>query len=183
MNYHIRRSEREISDNEEFIAILSNCKYAIISLCKNNQPYIVTLSYGYDNNENALYFHCAKEGQKIDFIRSNPYACVTIIDDDGFDMNSCEHAYKSLVIRGSIELVNEKDIADHAIQLMILQLEKNEPEKFMEKLKNGNKSYDNMQILRMKIESITGKVRQKSAPEKKEPTTKSPNSGNTTSHQ
>jgi nitroimidazol reductase NimA-like FMN-containing flavoprotein (pyridoxamine 5'-phosphate oxidase superfamily) len=163
MNYHIRRSEREIKDRQECDAVLTNCKYAIIALCKDSQPYIVTLSYGYDKSENALYFHCAKEGHKIEFLRANPFACATIIDDDGFDANSCDHTYKSLVIRGPIEFVNNREIADRAIRLMIHQLEKNEPEKFMAKLEVGKKSYDNMQILKMKIESITGKSRQKSA--------------------
>ena len=169
MKYHIRRSEREITDSKEFSAILSKCKYAVIALCTNNQPYIVTLSYGYDETENALYFHCAKEGQKIDFIKTNPNACATIIEDDGFDANSCDHSYRSLVIRGAIEFVDKRGEIDHAIQLMILQLEKNEPEKFMEKLKVGNKSYDNLQILRMNIDHITGKVRQKNALERNGP--------------
>jgi nitroimidazol reductase NimA-like FMN-containing flavoprotein (pyridoxamine 5'-phosphate oxidase superfamily) len=177
MNYHIRRTEREITDSNECEAVLKDSKYAIVALCKNNQPYIVTLSYGYDKKDKSLYFHCAKEGQKIDFIRANPYACATIIADDGFDANSCEHSYKSLVIHGPIEIVNEKNVADYAIQLMIHQLEKEEPEKYLKRLQTGIKSYDNMQILRMKIESMTGKSRQKCAPEKKGPTATSPNSG------
>jgi nitroimidazol reductase NimA-like FMN-containing flavoprotein (pyridoxamine 5'-phosphate oxidase superfamily) len=72
MNYHVRRSEREIKDASELRSILENGRYATIGLSKAGEPYVVTLSYGYAPDENALFFHCSKEGRKIDFIVSNP---------------------------------------------------------------------------------------------------------------
>ena len=160
MNYHVRRSEREIKNYNEFRTIIKRCKYTTIGLSNNNEPYIVTLSYGYDSAANVLYFHCGKEGQKIDFIKLNSKACATIIEDDGFDADSCEHSYKSLIIRGNINLVNDINEIDYAIRLMIFQLEKKDPDHFYEKLKIGNKSYDNLRMLKMTIENITGKMRQ-----------------------
>ena len=124
MSYHIRRTEREIKDENKLKSILENGKYGIIGLSRNNEPYVVTISYGYDEIENALFFHCGKEGQKIDFIKSNPQACVTIIEDDGFDADSCEHSYRSIVLRGKINLINDTEEVDRAIRLMIFQLEK-----------------------------------------------------------
>ena len=159
MSYHIRRSEREIKDKNELISILKRGKYGIIGLSKNNEPYVVTLSYGYDNVENALYFHCAKAGQKIDFIKSNHQACVTIIEDNAFDAETCDHSYKSLVLRGTISLVDDKDEVDRGIRLMITHLEKKDPDRFLTKLGPGNKSYDDLQMLKLTIDSITGKAR------------------------
>jgi uncharacterized protein len=55
--YHMRRKDRQITDKDELSEILTQGKYAIISMCRDNEPYIVTLSYGYDKAKNALYFH------------------------------------------------------------------------------------------------------------------------------
>ena len=167
MTYHVRRTDREIKDEIELKSIMERGKYGVIGLSRNNEPYVVTLNYGYDKVENALFFHCGKEGQKIDFIKSNPQACVTIIEDDGFDSETCDLSYKSIVLRGKIHFINDPDEVDRRIRLMISQLEKKNTEYFLAKLSTGNKSYDNLQMLKLTIESISGKVRQKSAAERK----------------
>ena len=159
MTYHVRRSEREIKVASELRSILENGRYATIGLSKAGEPYVVTLSYGYDPAENALFFHCAKEGRKIDFLRSNPRACVTIIEDDGFDSGSCEHSYRSVVLSGTIQLIDDRSEIDRGIRLMIEQQEKKDPAHFFAKLKKGNKSYDTLQILKMTVKSMTGKAR------------------------
>jgi len=64
----MRRKEKEITDKEEMINILENAEYITIAMSRNNEPYLVTLSHGYDRNQNCIYFHCAKEGKKIDFL-------------------------------------------------------------------------------------------------------------------
>jgi nitroimidazol reductase NimA-like FMN-containing flavoprotein (pyridoxamine 5'-phosphate oxidase superfamily) len=66
--YHFRRSEREIKDQSELRSILKNGRYATIGLSKADEPYVVTLSYGYDPDENVLFFHCAKERRKLGII-------------------------------------------------------------------------------------------------------------------
>ena len=51
-------------------------------------PYVVTMNYGYDRGGRALYFHCAKEGLKTDFVRENPNVCATVIEDLGYQHGS-----------------------------------------------------------------------------------------------
>jgi nitroimidazol reductase NimA-like FMN-containing flavoprotein (pyridoxamine 5'-phosphate oxidase superfamily) len=87
MKYHMRRGEREIKEwtvNEE---ILRKGKFATLALCRNNEPYIVTLSYGYESATQSLYFHCAKDGLKTEFVTGNPNICATIIQDIGYVQN------------------------------------------------------------------------------------------------
>ncbi len=67
--YHLHnRPNRELKSQTEIVNILKTGKYAVISMCADNEPYIVTLSYGYDELKNTLYFHSAKHGLKLDFI-------------------------------------------------------------------------------------------------------------------
>ena len=110
MTYHMLRKAREIKNFNSMEKIIKENKFAVIGLCSNNEPYIVTLSYGYDEKNKYLYFRCAKKGQKIDFLKSNPKVCLTILDDKGFIENECEHSYRSVVIKGKMEFVdNEND--------------------------------------------------------------------------
>ena len=159
MTYHLRRKDREITDPGALEQIIQQHRYAVIALCRDNEPYIVTLDYGYDSENRVLYFHCAKEGKKIDFIKANPKACATIIAEGAQTSDICDHTYKSVVLNGMIELVDSKPESDKAINSMIEQLEKKQPERFRRKLDPSHKSYVNLQILKMKISEMTGKER------------------------
>jgi uncharacterized protein len=119
MTYHIRRKDREITDKSELFGIIAQNKYASLALCSENEPYIVTLTYGYNKNSEAMYFHSNKDGLKIDFIKRNPNVCLTIIEDFGFDSETCNHPFKSLIIRGKLEFIEDKSEVDAAIKLMI----------------------------------------------------------------
>ena len=46
--YHMRRQDRQINDETELSEIICRGKFAVLALCRNDEPYIVTLSYGYD---------------------------------------------------------------------------------------------------------------------------------------
>ena len=44
-----------------------------IALAKDNIPYIVPVSFGYDGE--SIYIHTAKEGKKINIIKNNNNLC------------------------------------------------------------------------------------------------------------
>lgn len=151
----MRRVEKEISDMETLIKILKGGKYAVISMCKENEVYLVTLSYGYDESKNALYFHCAKEGQKIEFIKSNPFVCGTVIEDNGYK-DGCSQAYRSVVFRGKmviLEDIHEKKIG---FDVLLNQLE-NDPSTTKNKFFKKDEIYENLRMLRLDINEISGK--------------------------
>lgn len=157
MAYHIRRHDREINDQFELDQIINNNKIATMALCRNNEPYVVTLTYGYDEKLKTLYFHCGKEGLKLEFIKANPNVCLTIIENDGSEAQTCDQPYKSIVIRGKIEIVDNIQEMDIAIRKMIDQLEKEDTEKEYSKLSKNNKFYNDLTILKVIIQEISGK--------------------------
>lgn len=151
----MRRVEKEISDMETLIEILKGGKYTVISMCKENEVYLVTLSYGYDESKNALYFHCTKEGQKIEFIKSNPFVCGTVIEDNGYK-DGCSQAYRSVVFRGKmviLEDIHEKKIG---CDVLLNQLE-NDPSTTKNKFFKKDEIYENLRMLRLDINEISGK--------------------------
>jgi nitroimidazol reductase NimA-like FMN-containing flavoprotein (pyridoxamine 5'-phosphate oxidase superfamily) len=69
----MRRGEKEIRDRAEIDSIIRRSQVCRLGLSDNGQPYVVPLCFGYDGK--ALYFHCAKEGRKLDILRRNDKVC------------------------------------------------------------------------------------------------------------
>ena len=46
--YHLRRSEKEIADKAVLFDIVKAHRYVTLALCKGDEPYLVTLNYGFD---------------------------------------------------------------------------------------------------------------------------------------
>lgn len=154
--YHPRRKRNEIIDANEKAALLKFCNHATIALCDGEIPYIVTMSYGFDTNNNCLYFHCANQGDKLDFIRKNPKACATVIKDNGYLHGDCDHDYESLIIRGEIHIVSDLNEKKHGLQILLNHLEK-DPAPIMARNIKNDSSYNAVTILKLTMHSIIGK--------------------------
>ena len=153
--YHMRRIEKELSEINDLTLILKSGKYTTISMCKENEAYLVTLSYGYDESKNVFYFHCAKEGQKIDYIKSNPNVCGTVIEDNGYE-DGCGQAYRSVVFRGKMNIVEDLQEKKYGFEILINQLE-NDPQAVKLKFLKEDKTYEETGMLRLDIIEISGK--------------------------
>jgi len=156
-NHLQNRPNREITDESEITTILKNGKYVVISMCRNNEPYIVTLSYGYDSENNSLYLHCSPQGLKLDFINANSQVCATVIEDGGYIDDECGHNYRTVVFWGKIEIVTNIDDKKHGMKILLNHLEKRS-EIIKEKLLKSDDFYSKMEILRLDILQIHGKA-------------------------
>lgn len=154
--YHMRRTEKEIKEDEVIAGILKNGRYAVLSLCRNEEPYIVTMNYGYDGSGDCLYFHCAREGIKLEFIKRNPAVCATVIEDLGYRQGECDHAYRSVLMRGEMNVLTETGDKEHALDMMIYHLEEN-PEPVNRRIKSNEKALTGVCILRLDIHEVTAK--------------------------
>ena len=76
----MRRKDREVTNIIEILQIIEKAKVLHLALFDADYPYIVPLHYGYEYTEGILifYMHCAKEGHKLDLIRSNPNVCIEV---------------------------------------------------------------------------------------------------------
>jgi uncharacterized protein len=158
MTYHVRRHDREIKDTKRLAEIVKSGQYAVLALCREGEPYAVTLNYGFDEAAQSLYFHCALEGQKLDFLRANPRACATVIRDLGYQHGHCSHAYASAVIHGEVEWIGAESERQHAIEIMIRHLER-EPDKVLRKTSEQAATWTHTQMFKLRIGRMTGKER------------------------
>ncbi|MBA7512225.1 hypothetical protein ES705_04229 [subsurface metagenome] len=155
--YHLKKKEREITDKNTIIEILKNGKFATISMCRANEPYIVTLSYGFDLKRNSLYFHSTKEGLKVEFLRENSNVCGTVVDDLGYIMNDCSHKYRSIVFWGKMATVEDLEDKKYGFNIILNHLEDN-PGKVNKRYLKNEQAYDNICIIRLNIIEMTGKA-------------------------
>jgi nitroimidazol reductase NimA-like FMN-containing flavoprotein (pyridoxamine 5'-phosphate oxidase superfamily) len=72
----MRRKDREITDRAEIDAILHETKVMHLALADNNIPFVVPVFFAYDGE--ALYFHSARAGSKIELLKKNPRVCFEI---------------------------------------------------------------------------------------------------------
>ncbi|WP_455392792.1 pyridoxamine 5'-phosphate oxidase family protein [[Eubacterium] cellulosolvens] len=154
--YHMRKSEREITDPQEILDIIRHGKFITIAMCRANEPYIVTLSYGFAEPKNSLYFHAATEGLKLEILRTNPEVCATVIEDLGYVETECEQHYKSAVIHGKMYMVAELAEKKYGLDILLNHLEK-EPEPIKKRNVQDDSKYSKVTILRLDITEVTGK--------------------------
>lgn len=76
----MRRSDR--ARGREFsLALIDRCTHGVMALSTGEAaPYCLPLSFVRTGDE--LYFHCAREGRKIDLMRRFPRVCVTFVGED-----------------------------------------------------------------------------------------------------
>lgn len=154
MSFHVRRTDKEIQDPAILKKILKSCAYVTIAFSKNNQPYLVSLSYGYDEIRNCLFFHCANEGKKLQYLRSNNAVWGQALIDHGYAQGKCTHLYASVHFSGKASLLKSLEEKSEAMKCMINQLDKN-PERLLADLKPER--LKNTMMGRIDIEHMTGK--------------------------
>jgi nitroimidazol reductase NimA-like FMN-containing flavoprotein (pyridoxamine 5'-phosphate oxidase superfamily) len=156
LKYHMHKSEREIKNREEIEEIVSGGKYVTLSLCRADEPYIVTLNYGYDRARGAFYFHTALKGLKLEFMEANPRVCGTVVEDRGYLADRCDHAYRSVILYGTLRRIMDVEEKKYGMQVMLSHLEER-PEEVKRRLLKDESRYGKVEILRLDISNMTGK--------------------------
>ena len=123
MAHPLRRTDREITDAAEIDRLLSQARFATIALADGDEPYVVTLSCGYDAAHSRLCFHVATVGRKLDIIARNPKACATVVSDLGYKRGECAHPFESVVMTGTMRLLEDPEEIRAGMRVLIGQLE------------------------------------------------------------
>jgi hypothetical protein len=76
----MRRKDREVRDRENLAPIFDEADACRLAFAVGGTPYIVTMNFGYEweGALPVLYFHCAREGRKLEMMRANPKVCFEV---------------------------------------------------------------------------------------------------------
>jgi hypothetical protein len=125
MSFHLRRKDKEVTDERFLKKILKTAKYVTIALSMNDEPYLVSISHGYDENKNCLFFHCAREGKKLQYLRSNNTVWGQALLDYGYSEGECTYLYASVHFSGKVTMLENLEEKREALACMIRQIDKN----------------------------------------------------------
>lgn len=153
--FHMRRKDIEITDLEVMKRILKSAKYMTLALCANNKPYLISLSHGYDEKNNCIYFHCATEGKKLTYLKSNNVVWGQVLIDYGYAEGECDHLYASVQFSGKVTFINKLEEKIQAMKCMINQLDQN-PEALILRL-NSEKLNQKTTMGRIDLDYMSGK--------------------------
>ena len=153
MFYKMRRKAQELSF-EETEAVLLRGTSGILALAGDKAfPYAVPLSYVYDGEH--IYFHSALTGHKIDAIRQNPNASFAVIDQDEVIPEKYTSAYRSVIVFGSIRIIEDDAEKLAAIRKLALKYAPDNTEQQHAAEIDG--AWSRFCMLEMSIAHMTGK--------------------------
>lgn len=152
----MRRIRQALAD-DECIRILTRAYRGFLSVIGDEgYPYCVPINYVYEDGR--LYFHCAKEGHKLDAVRTCDKACFTVLDEPEKEPGDWWYHVKSVICFGRVRLVADDE--DRLSKLRSLG-QKYFPKGYdteSDIIRNGPKA----EILQFTVEHMSGKaVREK----------------------
>ena len=153
----MRRKEKTLS-RDETMELLGRAEYGILAVGGDDAwPYAVPLSFVLMND--AVYFHCAREGRKADAMTRNNRVCFTVVGEtqpvyDG----SFSTYFESAVVFGRVVLVEEaREKTDSLMALALKYL----PDDMDKAEGDINRFFARTAVYRISLDQVTGKAKRK----------------------
>ncbi len=155
----MRRSDREVKEWKDIVAIMEKCDVCRIAFNHDGYPYILPLNFGMcvRDNQIELYFHGAMEGTKYDLIEKDNRASFEMDCAHKLVMEreqgSCTMEYESVIGQGHIEMLSD-DEKYHALCILMKHYHQ-EDFPFDQAVMSCTK------VFKLVVERVTGKIRKK----------------------
>lgn len=152
----MRRKDREVTDINDLLSIVEECRICHLGLIDDKGMYIVPLNYGYEyiNQRLNLYFHSAHVGRKIDAIINNPNVCIEMDCDHRLieGEKACDYSFgfKSIIGNGKASIVSDYNEKLKGLSLLMKHETQREFE-FDEKMINQ------VSVIKVEVNEFTGK--------------------------
>lgn len=150
----MRRKDRE-RDKDFALAVVDKCEWGVLSvIATDGEPYGVPVSVVRDGE--AVYFHTAKEGRKIDALKANPHVALVCVGDVERSRTSFTTGYESAMITGECSEVTDDDERVRALRALCV---KYTPENMANFDAAVAASLPRTGVYRIAIEHISGKAK------------------------
>jgi nitroimidazol reductase NimA-like FMN-containing flavoprotein (pyridoxamine 5'-phosphate oxidase superfamily) len=122
----------EIKDKNLIQDILVNAEFGTLAICLENKPYSLPINYVEIDGE--IFMHGAKKGKKIDIMENNKNASFSVVEshsllpsyfstDEG-RASPATHMFKSIIIDGKIEFIENYEEKANALELLMQKYQK-----------------------------------------------------------
>jgi len=148
----MRRADKQITNIMELEAILRSAQICHLSMVDEGKPYVVPLNFGYEDN--ALYFHSAPEGRKINILRKNPEVCFSVVARHEIVVSeracSWTAEFSSVTGTGKAAILTDRAGKEKGLTVLMSQYSD-------EKYDFSDEDLDGVVIIRVEINEMTGK--------------------------
>lgn len=148
----MRRGKQLLSAEDTKAVLEKNSAGTLALLGDEGYPYAVPMSYVYAGGR--IYFHCAKEGHKLDAIRRYEKASFCVIDQDEVRPERVTTYFRSVIAFGRIRELTQA--ADMMPALEALS-RKYAPQNLKECREEIDRDLHRLCMLEMTIDHMTGK--------------------------
>ena len=150
----MRRFKQQISE-EECVRILRDQPRGVLSMIGDDgYPYGIPLDHWYCEEDNRLYFHCAKVGHKIDAITACDKVSYCVMDEGYRRDGEWALNINSVVVFGRMKTVEEEDKKREICTNLVRKFTDDE-EYLKKELANA---FPRVNCLELTIEYMTGKL-------------------------
>ena len=153
----MRRNDRA-QDLDFSLALIDRCTHGVMALSTGEPaPYCLPLSFV--RVENDLYFHCAREGRKIDFLRRSPQVCITFVGDDRpifIPPAMYSTLFQSVIVTGTASEVTDPGEKTEALRALCRKVTPEYMDGFQTAIE---KSLGVTAVWKVHMEEITGKAK------------------------
>lgn len=147
----MRRFKQQLSE-ERCIELLKDEPRGVLALIGDGgYPYTVPLDHFYEDGK--LYFHCAKEGHKLDAIRNSDKASYCIMKQLGPDESGEFYYFDSVIVFGRIRQLEDHDEIIRQVRKLALKYYTDPDAVEKDIRRNGPRTA----MLELSIEHMTGK--------------------------
>lgn len=147
----LRRKQQALT-HEEAEAILRDGESGVLAVWGDDDyPYAVPLNYVYA--ENKIYFHCAREGHKLDAIRRHEKVSFCVVAEEKIVPAALTTLFRSVIVFGRARVLETQDEVFRAAQLLGMKYYPR-PEKVQEEIE---KSLSRLACVEIAIEHLSGK--------------------------
>ena len=105
----MRRFKQQISDGK-CLKILKEEKRGVLSMIgENGYPYGIPMDHWYSEDDDKLYFHCAKTGHKLDAIAACDKVSYCVMDEGFQKEGEWALNINSVVVFGRMKVVEDEE--------------------------------------------------------------------------
>lgn len=147
----MRRQDRSVTLERAF-EILKEADYGTLTLFGDDgYPYGVPVNHVVVDN--AIYFHAATEGKKLDSIHKNNRVGFTAVAYDELVPEKLSTKYASVIVMGTASIADDSEKRKALVEIM----KRFAPDYMKLGEKSSNSSFGRTAIIKITIDHITGK--------------------------
>ena len=149
----MRRKMQQLTEAECVEILNRNTSGVLAVLGDDGYPYAVPMSYVYDGN--AVYFHCAKSGHKLDAIKSCDKISFCVVDQDEVVPQKYTTYFRSVILFGRASVLNNDEEILSAIEKLAIKYYPTDSKENRDM--TIQKEYAAICIIKIAIDYMTGK--------------------------